>query len=144
MKEAIEQFRAQLGAEFIPWNLLKGPIRQITGAIRDPVILPQASVASGSGRLLAGLPVKPGNKRGPGRRERDLDQLIRFESRFRHSDLSFRSTARPIGAIAAAMVAVLFIAVCYAAGLAVHYHWYAHLVPPSLSFDEPVDRGRSR
>jgi hypothetical protein len=42
------------------------------------------------------------------------------------------------------MVAILLIAICYAAGLAVHYRWYAHLVPPSLSFDEPVDRGRSR
>ena len=38
------------------------------------------------------------------------------------------------------MVAILLIALLYAAGLAVHYRWYAHLVPPSLSFDEPVDR----
>jgi hypothetical protein len=39
------------------------------------------------------------------------------------------------------MVAILLIALCYAAGLAVHYRWYARLAPPSLSFDEP-DRAR--
>jgi hypothetical protein len=33
------------------------------------------------------------------------------------------------------MVAILLIAVCYAAGLAVHYHWYAPTAALSLSFD---------
>jgi len=40
------------------------------------------------------------------------------------------------------MVAVLLIAVCYAAGLAVHYRWYARTAVPSLSFDEPIERDR--
>jgi hypothetical protein len=38
------------------------------------------------------------------------------------------------------MVAILLIALCYAAGLAVHYRWYAPTAVPSLSFDEPEDR----
>ena len=42
------------------------------------------------------------------------------------------------------MVAVLLIAVCYAAGLAMHYRWYEHTAVPSLSFDEPVDPARRR
>jgi hypothetical protein len=33
------------------------------------------------------------------------------------------------------MVAILLIAVCYAAGLAVHYRWYERSAVPSLSFD---------
>ena len=37
------------------------------------------------------------------------------------------------------MVGVLLIAVCYAAGLAVHYRWHDRTAVPSLSFDEPVD-----
>jgi hypothetical protein len=37
------------------------------------------------------------------------------------------------------MVAPLLIAVCYAAGLAVHYRWYERSAVLSLSFDEPVD-----
>jgi hypothetical protein len=36
------------------------------------------------------------------------------------------------------MVAVLLIAVCSAAGLTVHYRWYAPTAVLSLSFDEPV------
>jgi hypothetical protein len=42
------------------------------------------------------------------------------------------------------MVAILLIAVCYVAGLAIHYRWYARLALPSLSFDEPVDPARRR
>jgi hypothetical protein len=42
------------------------------------------------------------------------------------------------------MVAVLLIAVCYAAGLAVHYRWCERTAVPSLSFDEPVDPARRR
>jgi hypothetical protein len=42
------------------------------------------------------------------------------------------------------MVAVLLIAVCYAAGLAVHYRWYERTAVPSLSFDKPVDPARRR
>ena len=37
------------------------------------------------------------------------------------------------------MVTILLIAVCYAAGLTVHYRWYERSAVPSLSFDEPVD-----
>ena len=37
------------------------------------------------------------------------------------------------------MVAILLIAACYAAGLAVHYRWYERMAVPSLSFDEPVE-----
>jgi hypothetical protein len=37
------------------------------------------------------------------------------------------------------MVAILLIAVGYAAGLAVYYRWYERLAAPSLSFDQPVD-----
>jgi len=40
------------------------------------------------------------------------------------------------------MVTILLIAVCYAAGLAVHYRWYARMAVPSLSFDESRDDGR--
>jgi hypothetical protein len=42
------------------------------------------------------------------------------------------------------MVAVLLIAVCYAAGLAVHYRWYERTAVASLFFDEPVDQTRWR
>jgi hypothetical protein len=42
------------------------------------------------------------------------------------------------------MVAVLLIAVCYAAGLAVHYRWYERTAKPWLSFDDPVERARWR
>jgi hypothetical protein len=35
------------------------------------------------------------------------------------------------------MVAVLLIAVCYAAGLAVHYRWYEGTAKPWPSFDDP-------
>ena len=69
-----------------------------------------------------------------------MDQLIAFQSRFRHSDLSFRSTARP----RAMAPPCVLIAVCYAAGLAVHYRWYERTAVPSLSFDEPVDPARWR
>jgi hypothetical protein len=33
----------------------------------------------------------------------------------------------------------LLIALCYAAGLAVHYRYYERTAIPSLSFDEPAD-----
>jgi hypothetical protein len=42
------------------------------------------------------------------------------------------------------MVVILLIAVCYAAGLAVHYRWCERLAVQSLSFDHPVDDGRWR
>jgi hypothetical protein len=42
------------------------------------------------------------------------------------------------------MVTILLIAVCYAAGLAVHYRWYTRMAVPSLSFDEPRGDGRWR
>ena len=42
------------------------------------------------------------------------------------------------------MVAILLIAVGYAAGLAVSYRWYAPTAVLSLSFDEPEDRSRWR
>jgi hypothetical protein len=40
------------------------------------------------------------------------------------------------------MVAVLLIAVCYAAGLAVHYRWYEGMAKPWLSFHDASDRAR--
>jgi hypothetical protein len=40
------------------------------------------------------------------------------------------------------MLAILLIAVCYAAGLAVHYRWYERTAVPSLSFDEQIERDR--
>jgi hypothetical protein len=36
------------------------------------------------------------------------------------------------------MVAILLVAVCYAAGLAVHYRWY-DAAAPGLSSHRPVD-----
>jgi hypothetical protein len=40
------------------------------------------------------------------------------------------------------MVAILLIAMCYAAGLAVHYRWYEGMAKPWLSSHRPADRAQ--
>jgi hypothetical protein len=75
---------------------------------------------------LAACRVKPGNDAWVNR----LIDPIRERFRFRlaldcPADWSDRS----------GVVAILLIAVCYAAGLAVHCRWYEESAVPSLSFD---------